>query len=119
MYKIWLEGEVAVSWNKYHGRSHWAKRKSHSDNVHALMMAAIHDQMNGIMIESPVYISITATRKRPLDPDNICAKPYIDGLRRALVIQDDTYKHIHSVTVKSRKPDRDEDIGVLIEIWEA
>lgn len=57
---------------------------------------------NWPVVDKPVHIQILATMKnKPLDPDNVCAKLYIDGLV-GHVLKDDNYKNVLSVTTASR-----------------
>lgn len=41
-----------------------------------------------------ISISVTSFRRRLCDPDNICPKYFIDCLRYAEIIEDDTAEHI-------------------------
>ena len=41
-----------------------------------------------------VRVRVVSFRKRLLDPDNLCAKYHIDGLRYCHIIADDTARHI-------------------------
>ena len=53
----------------------------------------------------PVTISGTRWGKQRLDPDNLIGslKPVIDALRWAMVIDDDTEKHVSIGAIKQRK----------------
>jgi len=51
------------------------------------------------MVDVPVGIEIVANLRRLLDPDNICSKIIIDGLK-GLVIPDDSSRHV--LWVKTR-----------------
>jgi len=57
-------------------------------------------------------VTITSYRVRLLDPDNLCIKYHIDGLRYKSVIRDDTNNDIEifarQVKVKTRKEERTE-----------
>lgn len=53
----------------------------------------------------PVDIEISAHQRRCIDSDNICAKLYIDGLRHAGILQDDTPTYVRKVTTQSVKGD--------------
>ena len=57
-------------------------------------------------IKDKVDTEIIAYQKRMIDPDNICAKLYIDGLK-CLVIEDDTPEYVIRVTTESRKSNKD------------
>lgn len=64
---------------------------------------------------TPVKITILAYLKRTIDPDNVCSKLVIDGIKLCGLIQDDTPKYINSVTVKVIKSKEDK---TVIEIEE-
>lgn len=49
-------------------------------------------------------VSVVSFRKRLIDPDNLCAKFFIDGLRYCGAIADDTAKHV-SVEVSQEQSD--------------
>lgn len=49
-----------------------------------------------------VQVCVTSHRKRLIDPDNLCPKYFIDCLRYAEIIQDDTAADI-TLTVKQVK----------------
>lgn len=90
-----------ISWNKYYAGKHWAERKAHSDFVHALVAASVEVGVEPFGV--PVEIIVTAYFKsHPQDPDNVCSKPYIDGLI-GRVIHNDTMQYVSSVTTRSRK----------------
>lgn len=57
-------------------------------------------------IKKRVAVEIVAHAKTPLDPDNICAKLYIDGLVKAKVLEDDNRKFIEEVTLISEKDNK-------------
>lgn len=58
------------------------------------------------MITAPVHITITAYRTRLIDPDNICAKLLIDGLKKE-ILPDDSSKWVQSVTTICKKSKTD------------
>ena len=57
-------------------------------------------------------VTVTSYRVRLLDPDNLCIKYHIDGLRYAGVIRDDTTNDIElfvrQFKVKTRQEERTE-----------
>lgn len=97
---IKLEGERPVSWNKYYaGRTGW-QRQEESHRVADLMAVTCP---SGPMFECPVNILVeVGFDKRPYDPDNICVKGYIDGLKGRL-IANDTIKEVKSITIVASK----------------
>ncbi len=107
--KFVLEGERPISWNKFYSGMHWAVRKDEADKVHWLMEVEILNMAYDGYVEvaqERVDIHITAYfDKRPLDPDNICAKLYVDGLVPN-IIENDTRQYVRKVTVQS-EIDRD------------
>ena len=105
--KIVLEGERPISWNKMYSGMHWTKRKEEADRVHQLVWATLYQfddmpyQHSDFMKDGRVDIIVTAYFKnRPLDPDNICSKLYIDGLV-GNVIEDDTREFVRRVSTQS------------------
>jgi len=53
--------------------------------------------------DTRVNITIVSSRVRLLDPDNICGKYFIDGLRKAGIIKDDSSKYVEAVTYRQVK----------------
>ena len=99
--RLVLEGERPCSWNKFYSGMHWRKRATEADRVHVIVRAAI-DPDTVQLFDAPAHITVTAYFKnRPLDPDNICAKLYVDGLTRWLIV-DDSPQYVASVTTISR-----------------
>ena len=96
--KIILDGERPWSWNKMYAGVHWSKRKAEADRIHALVYYSINCKEGYL---ERVDIRVTAYFKnRPLDPDNITSKFYIDGLV-GNVIEDDTREFVRRVTTQS------------------
>lgn len=92
---ITIPDEKPVSWNKFYAGRHWSNRKAEADRVHALVRAFIDPDSEPF--NCPVDITITAYFKgRVLDPDNICSKLYIDGLK-GWIIADDNRRHVRGV----------------------
>lgn len=104
-----------VSWNDLYSSPHWSVRANIANDWHLLVRAAIGS--NPVLFTKPVNITTTAHFKRmPQDPDNICDKLVIDGLK-GILIEDDTYYHVHSTTTISKKSDNKTDY-VTIDIEE-
>ena len=91
-----------VSWNRLYSQQHWTKRKALADEVHLLTLAAIPPDAE--MVKGPVWIFITAHNRKPLDPDNICAKLYVDALK-GRVIADDDPRYVRGVALRSETGD--------------
>ena len=53
-------------------------------------LAATPIQKESPQSRAPIHIVITSFRRRLLDDDNLCGKFFVDGLRYAKVIRDDT-----------------------------
>ena len=114
--KIVLQGERPISWNEFYAGVHWSKRKEEADRVHMLVKCVLINARE-VIITDMVDIHVTAYFKnRPQDPDNICVKPYIDGLI-GNVIEDDTREFVRIVSSQS-EIDKDNP-RVEIEIVEA
>lgn len=64
---------------------------------------------------SRVFIRITSYRRRLLDPDNLCAKYFIDALRYSGFIRDDTPEEI-TYQISQEKVLRSGDERTAIEI---
>ncbi len=99
---IVLPGERPVSWNKLYSGMHWGDRKDLATTLHELVFYAIREETaEPVMYEKRVRITVRAYFKnRPLDPCNIPAKIYIDGLLGVL-IEDDSMKYVAGVTTES------------------
>lgn len=92
--KIILKNEKPQSWNQMYSGVHWSVRKIEAERVHWLVRSEI---VHPTILKHPVDIIITAYfKQRALDPDNICCKLYIDGLK-GLLLEDDTSKYVKSV----------------------
>ena len=120
--KIVLQDERPISWNTFYAGVHWSKRKEEADRVHSLVWLELHGYFpetseDVVMFDNRVDIHVTTYFKnRPQDPDNICVKPYIDGLIGDVIV-DDTREFVRKVTVQS-EIDKDNP-RVEIEITEA
>ncbi len=97
--KIIINNERPKSWNKYWSGMHWTERNADANRVHTLVKESLGT--SNPPLAYPVEIVITVYFKnRPYDCDNIACKPYIDGLKGALLV-DDNPKYIKSVTMIS------------------
>ena len=94
---IHLAGERPMSWNKSYAGMHWSDRKREADRVHQLVACFCPPDS---MFDVPVHILVrVAFDKKPIDPDNIAVKYYIDGIK-GRIISDDTLRQVQSVTVE-------------------
>lgn len=98
---IVLDGERPKSWNAWYAGAHWRVRKEEADRVHLLMLVALGGRP--ARITRRVEVCVTAYFKgKQLDPDNLPAKLYIDGMVRAGLLVNDTPRYVDSVTTRSR-----------------
>lgn len=114
---ITIPGECPTSWNEFYSGRHWRIRRNEAERVHQMVRANLDPNMP--VYQLPVHIHVRAyfpNKRKQLDPDNIAAKLYIDGLCGWL-IADDTAQFVASVTTSSHL-DR-ENHRVEIEITEA
>lgn len=102
---ITIPNYKAPSWNDLYEGGHWAKRKQMADEIHELVAGSLLSRQltTGSFNKSrKAVITITAFFKsRPIDPDNIMAKLWIDGLKDKVIINDSPF-YVDSVTTKSR-----------------
>jgi len=87
-------------------------RRDEADRVHDLVYLELKrmfaPECDVFVIETECRVDVHITvyfKNRPLDPDNICSKMYIDGLVPTL-LDNDTRNEIRQVTVQS-EIDRD------------
>jgi hypothetical protein len=100
---ITLLGERPRSWNLYYSvSSHWSIRAKEAKRIHELVRYTVMEQHPQVeMFEGRVSITFRAYfDKRPIDPDNLVAKIYIDGLI-GILIKDDSWKYVAGVTLES------------------
>lgn len=96
--KIIFKNERPVSLNMWYSGIHWSKRKQEADRIHALCKYTVKKNL----FKKPVDIIITGYFKnKPLDPDNITSKLWIDGLKGRVIV-DDTMQYVSSVITRSR-----------------
>ena len=100
--RLLIKDHKTISWNKLYAQNHWALRKKLADEIHTTVGWECKAQ-NIRPAKGPVIIMLIAYKTRTIDPDNICAKLYIDGLKKSEVIVDDTPKYVDSVVTKSIK----------------
>ncbi len=100
---ITLEGYRAKSWNTFYAGKHFSNRQEHVQDAQKAVKAALAKHpVEPFTV--PVSVTVTAYYKGQMaDPDNICSKLVIDGLKHAGIVVDDTPEYIHSVTTISRK----------------
>ena len=67
-------------------------------------------------LDSRFNITVISYRKWKHDPDGISVKACLDGLVRAGLLQDDSTEEIKKVTFESRKCEKDEEEGTIIEL---
>src|SRR5690348_3604107 len=84
-----LDGERPASENVFWSGGHWRERREFAARAHLVVRAALGGEP--ARITRCVDIEIVAYfDKYPLDSDNICGKPYVDGLVRAGLLVNDT-----------------------------
>ncbi|MCG3203945.1 MAG: hypothetical protein KCHDKBKB_00622 [Elusimicrobia bacterium] len=103
--QIILDNHKTISWNKLYSQNHWIYRKKLAEEIHTLIWIATKQQK--IKPVKTCSIVLEAYKTRTIDPDNICAKLYIDGLKESKIIIDDTPQYIYSVVTKSIKAKED------------
>ena len=92
--------EKLPSMNKIFSQKHWGVSKRIKD----YWKQKIKEHINNIpSFQPPVDITVESYSVRPLDCDNLCVKPVIDGLRHSNVIEDDNPFWVQSVTLRSIK----------------
>lgn len=82
-----LLDEVPVSWNKFYSGVHWAKRSAMKNDIRRRVAESLTG--NEKMFDAQIDITFTAYfRGRRIDPDNLCAKLYIDALKGVFLTND-------------------------------
>lgn len=108
-----LINQKAISWNKLYSCKHWTARKALVDEWHEIVIyELVKEGYRMRYFDKTVDISIIAHCRKPIDPDNICAKIIIDPLKGRL-FKDDSCKYINSITLKTIK-DKNDFIEVII-----
>ena len=100
---ILIKNHRTLSWNKLYAQRHWAVRKQLVDSIHGLVISTMMEEDIKKYGWKKASIEVEACAKRPVDPDNIALKPYLDAIRRYGLIIDDTYQVIQSITCRSKK----------------
>ena len=101
---IHLPGERAPSWNLFYSGQHWEKRRKLAARVREAVRSAMPTDTR--CFSRPVRITLVACYARQLvDPDNVCAKLYVDALK-GRVLRDDDPSCVLSVTTISRRAKR-------------
>lgn len=103
--KITLSHYKCISWNQLYASRHWSIRSAIATEAHDNVKTALMGYKTKLM-KNPVDITVVAFLKRTIDPDNICAKILIDGLKGDVIV-DDSAAHVQSVTTRCVKSDRD------------
>lgn len=98
--RLIIPNHQCPSWNGTYAGQHWAKRSAMANTLHWLTRAAIPAEAEAFT--GPVAVTVTAYRDRLIDPDNVPAKMYIDGLKGRL-LDDDTPQYVRSVTTRCLK----------------
>ena len=98
MNKIILTGLPKVSLNLFYSGVHWSKRKKLKDKYKLL----IKSQFKQVLSKDKTYdVEYTFNFKtRPLDASNCVA---MVKLIEDVIFEDDNYKIVESITIKSRK----------------
>lgn len=80
---------------------HFSARAAEANRVHTLVKYTAYQNKQLILFSKRVDIDIVVYfDKRPYDSDNISSKPYIDGLKGHIVV-DDTPRYIRRVSTQS------------------
>ena len=99
---ILLKDHKTISWNKLYQQRHWTYRAKLVDTLHKL----VHAELNRMKCKKKlkkIDVLFESYSRRPVDPDNLCLKPYLDGIKTYGVIKDDTLEYVNSITQKSYK----------------
>jgi len=83
---IQLQGERPISWNTFYAGMHWSVRSHEAQRVHDLVatQCLVQHIDTDEPFSKPVIVHFyVGFNKRPIDPDNIAVKLYIDGLKGA------------------------------------
>ena len=106
------EGRVC-NWQVLYASAHWTVRNKLAHDFHALVRAAIDPEQEPFVRQVDILVQ-AFSRSQPPDPDNVCAKVYIDGLK-GWWIGEDTPTWVRQVTTQSTKGPED---CVLITVTE-
>lgn len=96
----------ATSLNEIWRQGFWRKRQQLALSWRSIVRSAI-DPETVRLYDVPVHVTITACyRSRPVDCDNLLAKPLVDAIK-GWYIRDDDPRYVASVRLISRKSDSD------------
>lgn len=112
---ITLDKHRPKSWNTMYSGIHYRTRMQYVQEAHdAVKAALVLSHVEPFTV--PVAITVTAYFKGAMsDPDNVTGKLYLDGLRHAGVLIDDTPEYVTSVTCISRKDNKNPRLEITIE----
>ena len=98
---LFVEGEPA-GWQKFYSGTHWSKRSNIAHDVHWLVKVAVmaHKPIDPFAGRVDIVCVGYYSGKRD-DPDNLCDKLYIDGLRHAGVIKNDSAVYIRYTATRA------------------
>ena len=89
---IILEGERPKSWNEFWSGMHWSARKKYKDRAKLVVRSAIDPNSKPFDVPVRIRYDIFMDKHLP-DIENICTKPYTDGLIGWLIV-DDSPKYV-------------------------
>lgn len=107
--RIILKNYKIPSWNLLYSGKHWSIRKEMAEYAHISVREALIGK-HATMYSYPVKITISAHLKRTIDPDNVCSKLVIDGIKMMGILKDDTPQYVSSVTVRVIKAKEDKTV---------
>lgn len=116
--KVVLLDERPYSWNKFYSGRHWSSRNEYAKAVHLLTLAAVREQLPPDFVQFNELVCITVRayfKSRPIDPDNIMSKVYIDGLVDAGVIKDDSMQYVGRVILESHIDKHQPRVEIVVE----
>ena len=102
MNKIILTGLPKVSLNVFYSGVHWTKRKKIKDRYKLIIKSQFKQVLSKENSYSVTYLFNFKTR--PLDASNCVA---MVKLIEDVIFEDDNYKIVNSITIKSRKSKQD------------
>lgn len=99
--KIVIGGERAINWQKFYQGGHWGPRSEIAKRMHALVRALLDPELP--MFDGQIDVKVTAIGKGVIpDPDNVCDKVLIDGIK-GWWVPDDTPGWIRNATTTSQE----------------
>jgi len=106
--QITLNDLPKISLNEWYAGNHWTKRKAIKDKYYWLIKQQFKDVLSK---DNAYHVSYTFYFKsKPLDASNCIA---MVKMIEDIIFEDDNYKIIESITIESKKADKD---CVIIEI---